>query len=68
MDGIAVNANRGDDHFAEVVPQNPRLGLGHGSALDCLFEGITRVVDPEGDVPHTIAVFPDVVGNLALRT
>ena len=65
MNGVAVDADRRHHHFARVVLERARLVKWHGAALHCLLEGITRILHPERDVAHAVAMLVDVSGDVA---
>ena len=66
VDRFAVGANSRDHHFAAFVGQRLWLVCRLSTTLDRQLERRARIIDPESDVLHAVAVFVDVSGNLAV--
>jgi len=66
MNRFAIGVNSGDHHFPLLV--NQRFGLIDRlcSALDSQAECLSRIVNPERDVFHTVSVFVDVRRDVAV--
>ena len=63
VDGVAVGLDGRDDHLAVLVPEHGRLLDRPGAPLDRQPERFARVVHPERDVAHAVAVAVDVGGD-----
>ncbi len=62
VDRVAVDLDRGDDDLAVVVAHHASARAPDSAPRSTAFSiGIARVVDPERDVAHAVAVLVHVV-------
>ena len=68
VDRVAVRRDRGDHHFTVRVLHHGGLLNGTSAPLDRLRVRVARVVHPEREVAHAVAVAADVIGDRTVRT